>query len=192
MFQPLQNFHCNIIIWLWASTVTLMSDCRAQCRLDPTRPNYTRLLKFGPFWEVSVKYFFFQTSFVVPAGNIPGRLGMLVTLFLCLVNTLNSVSETSPNTQTIPTAIVMWVILCMLFVLAALVCYAWILYKESHGCPESKVFAKKINVTSADGKKPEGGPNARFSQNTDKILLIVFPVIYSIATLIFFGVYKSV
>ena len=101
-------------------------------------------------------------------------------------------SETSPNTQTIPTAIVMWVILCMLFVLAALVCYAWILYKESHGCSDSKVFGKKINVTSADGKKPEGGPNARFSQNTDKILLIVFPVIYSIATLIFFGVYKSV
>ena len=31
----------------------------------------------------------FQVGFMVPVDNVPGRLGLLVTVFLCLVNMMN-------------------------------------------------------------------------------------------------------
>ena len=53
---------------------------------------------------------------------------LLVTLFLVLINIFNSVSSNSPNVEGF-TAISTWVISCILFVFAALVGYAGILFK---------------------------------------------------------------
>ena len=53
---------------------------------------------------------------------------LLVTLFLVLINIFNSVSTNSPNVEGF-TAISTWIISCILFVFAALVGYAGILFK---------------------------------------------------------------
>ena len=47
----------------------------------------------------------FQMSFVVPRDAIPGRLAMLLTLFLCMVNTLNNACNNSPRAAG-PTALI--------------------------------------------------------------------------------------
>ena len=57
---------------------------------------------------------------------------LLVTLFLVLINIFNSVSSNSPNVEGF-TAISTWILSCILFVFAALVGYAGILFKIRYG-----------------------------------------------------------
>ena len=78
-------------------------------------------------------FLLFQISYTIPPNKIPGRLGLLVTLSLCMTNTLNSVSKTAPRaTDHTVTAIVYWIVLCLLSILAAMVEYAIILLFMYH------------------------------------------------------------
>ena len=70
----------------------------------------------------------FQASFLIEPENVPGRMTLLVTLFLVLINIFNTVSASSPNVEGF-SAISMWIITCLLFVFAALVGYSGILFK---------------------------------------------------------------
>ncbi len=89
-------------------------------------------------------------SFLVPAELVPGRMALLVTIFLMLVNVSTSYQEKSPETNNSLTALDIWqemrvdgiavyvlelyympllsrIIACMLFVAATLFEYAWML-----------------------------------------------------------------
>ena len=59
-------------------------------------------------------------SFVVPPDIIPGRMALLVTLFLVLVNIFNTVTTNTPKAEGL-TAIEAWMLSCILFVFGALV-----------------------------------------------------------------------
>ena len=69
-----------------------------------------------------------QVSFLIEPRVIPGRMTLLVTLLLVLINIFNTVSSNSPNVEGF-TAISTWILSCILFVFAALVGYAGILFK---------------------------------------------------------------
>ena len=93
----------------------------------------------------------FQMSFLIPPNAIPGRLTMLVTLFLCEITTLNSVAQSVVSTEE-PTVMVRWIFLCLAFIFLAILAYAWILFRkrlDSH-CKEKVVaycmVSKKMNV----------------------------------------------
>lgn len=66
-------------------------------------------------------------SFLVPADIIPGRMALLVTLFLVLVNIFNTVTTNTPKAEGL-TAIEAWMLACILFVFGALTEYAAILF----------------------------------------------------------------
>ena len=66
-------------------------------------------------------------SFVIPPEVVPGRMALLVTLFLVLTNIFNTITNISPNVEGM-TAISLWMIACMFFVFLALLEYAAILY----------------------------------------------------------------
>ena len=53
----------------------------------------------------------FQISFVVHPEMVPGRLGLIITLFLCMTNTLNSVAKSAPNSGSV-SKIVSWMLAC--------------------------------------------------------------------------------
>jgi hypothetical protein len=72
-------------------------------------------------------FIFFQASFLIPPEIVPGRMTLLVTLFLVLINIFNNITANSPNTETL-TAISTWMITCILFVFGALTSYGGILY----------------------------------------------------------------
>ena len=79
-------------------------------------------------------------SFLIPPNAIPGRLTMLVTLFLCEITTLNSVAQSVVSTEE-PTVMVRWIFLCLAFIFLAILAYAWILFRkrlDSH-CKEKVV-----------------------------------------------------
>ena len=69
-------------------------------------------------------------SFLIPPKVIPGRLTMLVTLFLCEITTLNTVSQGVLSSES-PTVMVRWILLCLIFIFMAILAYAWILFQQN-------------------------------------------------------------
>ena len=63
-------------------------------------------------------------SFLIPMDVIPGRMALLVTLFLVLVNIFNTVTTNTPKAEGL-TAIEAWMLACILFVFGALI--EWVL-----------------------------------------------------------------
>jgi hypothetical protein len=59
-------------------------------------------------------------SFLIPMDVIPGRMALLVTLFLVLVNIFNTVTTNTPKAEGL-TAIEAWMLACILFVFGALI-----------------------------------------------------------------------
>ena len=90
-------------------------------------------------------------SFLIPMDVIPGRMALLVTLFLVLVNIFNTVTTNTPKAEGL-TAIEAWMLACILFVFGALI--EWVL--ASISCftqhvklvapfvPQSKIILKWI------------------------------------------------
>jgi len=68
-------------------------------------------------------------SFVVPIEAIPGRMSLLITLLLVLINIFNSSVFTEPLSHGI-TAVSGWLLSCIFFVFGSLMAYAGLLYKR--------------------------------------------------------------
>ena len=66
---------------------------------------------------------------MVDPDVIPGRMTLLVTLFLVLTNIFNKIPETSPKVTAF-SALTAWVLSCILFVFGALCGYAGILLRK--------------------------------------------------------------
>ena len=54
-------------------------------------------------------------SFLIPSDDIQGRMALLVTLFLVLVNIFNAITTNSPKADGL-NALQAWVIACIFFV----------------------------------------------------------------------------
>ena len=126
---------------------------------------------------------FLQVSFAVPAEVIPGRLSLLLTLLLCMNNTLNSVARNTPKSGGNTTAIVKWMLSCLLFIVLALLEYAAILllrkyHSNSH--PKNKTESKE---------KSQSKPIQDVSKTVDKIMLIFSPPVFCLFSIIFWTTY---
>ena len=64
---------------------------------------------------------------MIPPDSVPGRLGLLVTLFLCTVNTLNTVTTNHARPDDGSTALVRWILICLWAILLAMFEYGLIL-----------------------------------------------------------------
>merc|ERR1719189_360479 len=76
-------------------------------------------------------------GFLIPPEVVPGRMAMLITLFLVLTNIFNIITTNSPNVEGM-TAIAAWMIVCIFFVFGALVGYAYLLWKKKKSCLKRK------------------------------------------------------
>merc|ERR1719312_1351741 len=84
-------------------------------------------------------------SFLIPPDIVPGRMALLITLFLVLVNIFNNITTNSPKAEGL-TAIEIWMLACILFVFGALIVYAVILYmKQQIRHPKEKKKIKDEN-----------------------------------------------
>ena len=87
-------------------------------------------------------------SFLIPPEVVPGRMAMLITLFLVLINIFNIVTSNSPNVEGM-TAIAAWMLVCIFFVFGALFGYAYLLWKKKKSCLKRK---KNRKQTEEEGK----------------------------------------
>lgn len=81
-------------------------------------------------------------SFLIPPDIVPGRMALLITLFLVLVNIFNNINSNSPKAEGL-TAIEIWMLACILFVFGALIVYAAILNQKLLTSEEKKQIKKK-------------------------------------------------
>lgn len=93
-------------------------------------------------------------SFLVNPEVIPGRMTLLVTIFLVLINIFNTIQTNSPKAEGL-TAIEAWVIACIIFVFGALGEYTVILLKLKL----TKLYPKpRQRRTRRNGRNPMGPP----------------------------------
>merc|ERR1719192_79177 len=133
-------------------------------------------------------------SFLVPADIIPGRMALLVTLFLVLVNIFNTVTTNTPKAEGL-TAIEAWMLACILFVFGALIEYAAILFKkQKYVSGQHKVNLKivcKENYKYEVQEKSPANQAVTMQQlaeeywRIDKFFLISFPILFFIFNIIY-------
>jgi len=90
-------------------------------------------------------------SFLIPPDIVPGRMSLLITLFLVLVNIFNNVTTNSPKAEGL-TAIEIWMLACILFVFGALIEYAVILFKKQKEQKEPKKEAAVHRSSGSNGR----------------------------------------
>ncbi|XP_040566996.1 glycine receptor subunit alphaZ1 [Lepeophtheirus salmonis] len=133
-------------------------------------------------------------SFLIPMDVIPGRMGLLVMLFLVLVNIFNTVTTNTPKAEGL-TAIEAWMLACILFVFGALIEYAAILFKKQRYVSAQNKL--NIRIVWKDNLKYEvyeqrPPPSTLSLQHLaeeywriDKFFLISFPILFFIFNIIY-------
>ena len=102
------------------------------CQSKATKNNYQicRICFTRAFWVYLWSYYIPSglfvsvswVSFLIPADSIPGRMSLLVTMVLVLVNIFSDLLVSQPRTTL--TAMSAWFFTCIFFVFGALVAYA--------------------------------------------------------------------
>ncbi len=105
----------------------------------------------------------FQASFLIPPDNIAGRMGLLITLFLVLINLFVSVLSIEPKTRKM-TPLSIWTITCILFVFGALSGYVVILLLKYHVNSSADSNLNKVDVRFFNAQD-----KLLFTLNTKKI-----------------------
>ena len=122
------------------------------------------------------------TSFLVPPTIVPGRMSLLITTLLVLVNFYGTVIENQPPSQE-PTAIVIWTICCAMFVFGALLAYAVLLYKLYKMKSQTRRYKKKPQ--RGQDEDDEKSPDEKDLAVYDKFFLVTFPLLFCLFNLIY-------
>ncbi|XP_023346797.1 glycine receptor subunit alpha-2 isoform X2 [Eurytemora carolleeae] len=129
-------------------------------------------------------------SFLIPMDVIPGRMALLVTLFLVLVNIFNTVTTNTPKAEGL-TAIEAWMLACILFVFGALIEYAAILFKKQrYVSGQYKVNLKIVCKYEVQERSPANQAItmqqlAEEYWRIDKFFLKSFPILFFIFNIIY-------
>ena len=128
-------------------------------------------------------------SFMIPPEVIPGRMALLITLILALVNLSGTVIDKRPSTKN-PTVLDIWMLVCISFVWIALLAYAILLMGQ-----RTRAWTNETNVVtlvtpnSGKTKVAENLNRRQFSSiNLDKIYLISLPIIFCLFNLIYWPI----
>merc|ERR1719244_2573786 len=96
--------------------------CGFQVRLQRKQMQYQIQVYLPSFMFVVTSW----VSFLIKPEVVPGRMALLVTLFLVLINIFNSVRESSPISSRL-NAVDLYLVVCVFLVFGALMEYAVIL-----------------------------------------------------------------
>ena len=132
---------------------------------------YILLYFFPSFMMVVTSWINFAVSFEA----VPGRLGLLLTLFLMMINMNNSISTEIPKSDS-ACPLIIWILICTVFIILALLEYFMILIKVKYCKMNKKVKAKD---------KSEEEILKDWILVLDKTSLTLFPPAYFFCVLVF-------
>ena len=118
----------------------------------------------------------FQASFIIPPEMVPGRMTLLVTLFLVLLGLFLQVLDRQPITETI-SAISWWMLSCIMFLFWAMLGYIFILFN---------MYFKQTRVKPENSHMYNGSKaNYELAVKTDYFLLIFIPSLFGVFNAIY-------
>ena len=120
-------------------------------------------------------------SFLIPAHIVPGRMALLITLLLVLINQFSTIIKVVPPSDS-PPALVIWALCCILFVGGSLMVYAALLFKQF-----TKKKSMKNKITSGRRKKQQKEESFVVDEtsNWDRSFAICFPLCFLIFNAIY-------
>ena len=132
-------------------------------------------------------------SFTIPPDIVPGRMGLLVTLLLVLVNLFGTVIQTKPPTKT-PTYLDVWMLACIVFVCGALFSYAALLFRQmSNGkvgqvsrMPKRPNLFEEKSKLKIDSNKQKAQSNCRL--RWDMNCLKWFPIAFTMFNFVYWPI----
>ena len=117
----------------------------------------------------------------MPKEAVPGRIALLLTRFLCTINTLNSVVNTTPSSGGNTSALIVWIMSCLAFIIVAIAEYAWILSHRKY-----LNLAKIIAESSNDELKPQPEePKSDMPKRLDKLMVLINPPIFVVFSIVY-------
>ena len=131
-------------------------------------------------------------SFVIKPEVVPGRMGLLATIFLVLINIFNGVKSTAPVSRSL-NALDLYLLVCIAQVFAALIEYAIILFIGKHGVksifiPNKKKRSSQHPAATIGKQKTEHGLD-EFRIRIDSVSLIIFPIFFILFNIIYWNIY---
>jgi len=130
-------------------------------------------------------------SFSIPIKAIPGRISLLVTLFLMLVSLFISFETNAPKAKHL-TALHVWHLACMFFVALVLAQYAMMLmlrYKGHHYCLLLKAVRALILPRGKKSKHKVLSQEEGIWMDTYSFRLFLF--LFSLFVVIYCGIYAK-
>ena len=106
-------------------------------------------------------------------------MGSLLTLLLCTVNILNAAETKYPKNST---AVVQWIMLCMFYIILAIVEYAILLSYRKYRNPvkvTGELMADQIGEITME----------KISNRVDKLMLLIFPPTFISSATLFWSLY---
>ena len=132
---------------------------------------YIWLYFFPSFMMVLTSWISFAVSFEA----VPGRLGLLLTLLLMMINMNNNISVSIPKSEML-CPLVQWVLMCKGFIIFALLEYFIILIKVKFGGAKKK-------MSTREAKQDHNTQN--WIYGFDKTSLVAFPCTFFVCVLLF-------
>lgn len=164
---------------------------------------------FQVYFTATLLVFASFVSFIVNPDVVPGRMGLLVTIFLVLINIFISVQSNSPPSSGFLTALDVFLVVCIVEVFTAFSEYALVLLlclnqtkiqrtKSPNPKRDSVDRSKRIPRNSNTGDKvvtngwmdnmlnfkPDNHPN-----KLDQISLLLFPASFVIFNVVYYFIY---
>lgn len=134
-------------------------------------------------------------SFIIKADVIPGRMGVLVTIFLVLINIFNGVKSNAPASATL-NAVDLYIVICIAQVFLALAEYAIVLFQNNYSENSiSPLRAATINVSLSTqnnfmGTAPVCDGRQPLRHKLDSVSLCIFPIAFITFNIIYIIVYN--
>ena len=129
-------------------------------------------------------------SFLIDPNIVPGRMGLLVTLLLVLVNVFNGFKNSSPPSINL-NALDVYLIICICHVFCVLVEYAILLFLGNSNIRNSPAHENQMHPTTDEGNQINGERQLHQLISTfDSFSLIMFPLFF-ISCLVIYVVYYS-
>ena len=136
-------------------------------------------------------------SFIVNPSIVPGRMGLLVTILLVLINIFIGAKTNSPPSSGFLNAVDIFLVFCILEVFAAFVEYATVLHGLTHQkdvikahptTPNQVSSARPLGIQFTMGTRMQEDSNPNVSsdnhrQGLDRISLMLFPITFLIFAL---------
>jgi len=133
------------------------------------------------------------TSFIIPPEVVAGRMGLLITILLCLVNIFNVINNNSPSVKGV-TALSVWVLTCIMFVFSAVVAYTGILSKSLIMFVSYKFFSGQKPPESEDKREDSAyriGVSSNYYREADIFFLVSFPSMFLLFNAIYWSTYLN-